>query len=69
MVVVGTADVINGDRQLVLGPGESTFIPQRARHRLSNPGDSDLVLIEIQCGRTLVEEDIVRLDDAYGRVD
>ncbi|MDZ4162013.1 MAG: hypothetical protein U1D28_09020, partial [Burkholderiales bacterium] len=45
----------------------STYIPVGVRHRLSNPGKTDLELIEVQSGNYLGEDDIVRLEDTYGR--
>ncbi|TQV61509.1 MAG: mannose-1-phosphate guanylyltransferase/mannose-6-phosphate isomerase, partial [Halothiobacillaceae bacterium] len=47
---------------------ESTFIPAGHVHRLENPGVIDLVMIEVQSGDYLGEDDIVRLEDSYGRV-
>ncbi|MEL0242724.1 MAG: mannose-6-phosphate isomerase, partial [Pelagibacteraceae bacterium] len=49
--------------------GDTFFIPLEAKHRLSNPGDSDLTIIEVQQGGYLGEDDIVRLEDNYGRAD
>jgi mannose-1-phosphate guanylyltransferase len=69
IVVRGCADVINGAQTISLQPNESTYIPAGHRHRLVNPGVVDLVLIEVQCGDYLGEDDIVRFDDAYGRVE
>ncbi len=69
VVVQGTAKVeIDGEEKLVF-PNESVYIPGGARHRLSNPGKVDLHLIEVQSGDYLGEDDIVRFDDNYGRVD
>lgn len=68
IVVSGRATVINGDIECVLNPGESTFIPAGNQHRLSNGEKSELVIVEVQCGEYLGEDDIVRLDDVYGRV-
>jgi mannose-1-phosphate guanylyltransferase/mannose-1-phosphate guanylyltransferase/mannose-6-phosphate isomerase len=68
VVVAGTALATCGDRQVTLQPGETTYIPQGARHRLENPGQTPLVLIEVQSGAHLSEEDIVRFEDIYGRV-
>jgi len=68
VVVEGVARVTCGDRQFLLQPNESTFIPQGAQHRLENPGTSPLRLIEVQSGQYLGEDDIVRLEDTYGRV-
>lgn len=68
IVVAGTALAeCNGVEKLVY-PNESIFIPQGAKHRLSNPGKTDLQLIEVQSGDYLSEDDIVRFDDIYGRV-
>jgi mannose-1-phosphate guanylyltransferase/mannose-6-phosphate isomerase len=67
VVVQGTALVTKGDEQILLGENESTFIPLGVTHRLENPGEIDLTLIEVQSGSYLGEDDIVRFDDAYGR--
>jgi mannose-1-phosphate guanylyltransferase len=68
IVVSGTAQVVNGEREFSVNTNESTFIPPRNRHRLSNPHSVDLVIIEVQSGPYLGEDDIVRFDDQYGRV-
>jgi mannose-1-phosphate guanylyltransferase len=68
IVVSGTAHVVNGDRELTVNTNESTFIPPRNKHRLANPHNTDLVIIEVQSGPYLGEDDIVRFDDVYGRV-
>jgi len=68
VVVSGTAQVVNGDRDLTLQTNESTYIPAKNKHRLANPGDTQLVMIEVQSGDYLGEDDIVRFDDIYGRV-
>ena len=68
IVVSGRAEVVNGDQVCFLQAGESTFIPAGNRHRLSNPGGTVLVIVEVQCGDYLGEDDIVRLEDVYGRV-
>ncbi|WP_420963224.1 mannose-1-phosphate guanylyltransferase/mannose-6-phosphate isomerase [Brucella sp. IR073] len=67
VVVSGTAKVVNGDRELILGTNESTYIPCGTKHRLENPGIMRLVMIEVQSGEYLGEDDIVRFDDVYGR--
>jgi len=59
--------ITNGDREVLLNSNESTYIPAGHRHRLSNPGIIDLVMIEVQSGEYLGEDDIVRFDDIYGR--
>ncbi len=68
IVVKGTAEVTNGDRVMLLSENESTFIPIGHAHRLANPGKLPLEIIEVQSGSYLGEDDIVRLDDTYGRV-
>lgn len=67
IVVSGTARIINGDNEILLKTNESTFIPCGEKHRLENPGKVPLVLIEVQSGEYLGEDDIVRFDDVYGR--
>ncbi|MFA7503793.1 MAG: mannose-1-phosphate guanylyltransferase/mannose-6-phosphate isomerase [Burkholderiaceae bacterium] len=67
VVVSGTAVVTCGEQKSLLSANESTYIPIGSRHRLENPGKVDLVMIEVQCGEYLGEDDIVRFDDRYGR--
>jgi mannose-1-phosphate guanylyltransferase len=67
IVVSGMATVVNGDKEFMLNTNESTFIRAGHQHRLSNPGVIDLVLIEVQSGDYVGEDDIVRLEDIYGR--
>lgn len=67
IVVNGTARVVNEEQELFLAANQSTYIPAGNKHRLENPGDEILNLIEIQCGSYLGEDDIVRFDDLYGR--
>lgn len=67
VVVKGIAEVTHGDRCFCLHENESTFVPVGHTHRLRNPGTEPLEIIEIQSGAYLGEDDIVRLDDAYGR--
>jgi mannose-1-phosphate guanylyltransferase len=67
IVVSGMAKVVNGSDELVVGTNESTYIPAGHKHRLENPGVIDLVMIEVQSGEYLGEDDIVRFQDAYGR--
>jgi mannose-1-phosphate guanylyltransferase/mannose-6-phosphate isomerase len=67
VVVSGTAKVVNGEQELLVRTNESTFIRAGHRHRLENPGRLDLVMIEVQSGSYLGEDDIVRFDDRYGR--
>jgi mannose-1-phosphate guanylyltransferase len=68
VVVTGTASVVNGERTMTIAANESTFIPAGHRHRLSNDTAAPLVIIEVQTGEYVGEDDIVRLDDQYGRV-
>lgn len=68
VVVSGTAEVVNGDQTIALQPNQSTYIPAGNKHRLKNTGDSELALIEVQCGSYLGEDDIVRFEDIYGRI-
>ena len=68
IVVSGTARVVNGDQEFLVRTNESTYIPAGHKHRLENPGVLDLVLIEVQSGEYLGEDDIVRFEDIYGRV-
>ncbi len=67
IVVSGAARVVNGGQEMMIGPNQSTYISAGCRHRLSNPGVIDLVMIEVQSGEYLGEDDIVRFDDIYGR--
>ncbi|MDR6635021.1 mannose-1-phosphate guanylyltransferase [Phyllobacterium sp. 1468] len=67
VVVSGTAKVVNGDQELILATNESTYIPCGHKHRLENPGIMRLVMIEVQSGDYLGEDDIVRFEDVYGR--
>lgn len=68
IVVQGMAKVVNGDTAQLINSNESTFIPAGHKHRLENPGVMDLVMIEVQSGEYLGEDDIVRFEDHYGRV-
>ena len=67
VVVSGMAQVTCGDRVFTLRENESTFIPLGAKHRLENVSSEPLHLIEVQSGRYLGEDDIVRFEDSYGR--
>lgn len=69
IVVSGMAVVVNDEQTLMLHTNESTFISAGHKHRLKNPGVIDLVMIEVQSGDYLGEDDIVRFEDNYGRVD
>jgi len=68
VIVRGSAQVTVGDEVSILQENQSTYIPAGTRHRLANPGKVPLELVEIQCGPYLGEDDIVRIDDQYGRV-
>ena len=68
VVVMGTAQVMRGDEVFELRANESTFIPRGTQHRIFNPGDAVLEFIEVQYGEILDENDIVRLEDSYGRI-
>ena len=67
IVVKGTAEITNGDKVLNLTENQSTYIPLGEVHRLANPGSIALEIIEVQSGGYLGEDDIVRLEDSYGR--
>lgn len=68
IVVSGTAQITNGDKEYLLTENQSTYIPLGVVHSLANPGKVPLELIEIQSGSYLGEDDIVRFEDRYGRV-
>lgn len=67
VVVRGTAKIVNGEDEMILTTNQSTYIPCGNKHRLENPGVMRLVLIEVQSGDYLGEDDIVRFEDIYGR--
>ena len=67
VVVKGAATVTRGDEVFELKQNESTYMSKGMTHRVKNAGTETLVLIEVQTGDTISEEDIVRLDDSYGR--
>ncbi len=67
IVVKGTAEITIGDKTLLLTENQSTYIPLGEVHRLANPGTIPLEIIEVQSGSYLGEDDIVRLEDTYGR--
>ncbi len=68
VVLSGTAKVILENKDFILSPGHSVDIPLKAIHSLQNPYKDDLEIIEVQKGNPLIEEDIVRYEDMYGRV-
>jgi mannose-1-phosphate guanylyltransferase/mannose-6-phosphate isomerase len=67
VVIAGMARVVNGEREIFVRTDESTYIPAGTAHRLANPGKIDCVMIEVQTGDYVGEDDIVRLEDNYGR--
>jgi mannose-1-phosphate guanylyltransferase/mannose-6-phosphate isomerase len=67
IVVAGTARVTRGEEQFLLEENQSTYIPVGVKHRIENPGMIALEIIEVQSGSYLGEDDIVRLEDRYGR--
>ena len=69
IVVSGMARVVNGQQELFVNTNESTYIPAGHKHRLENPGLLTLVMIEVQSGEYLGEDDIVRFEDVYGRTE
>jgi mannose-6-phosphate isomerase-like protein (cupin superfamily) len=69
IVVSGTAQVTVGDEVRLLSENESIYISLGKEHRIKNPGTIPLVFIEVQSGAYLGEDDIVRLQDDYGRAE
>ena len=67
IIVSGTALVEVEKEKNLLTKNQSTYIPLGSKHRLSNPGDKPLILIEVQSGNYLGEDDIIRYEDNYGR--
>jgi mannose-6-phosphate isomerase len=67
IVVSGTAKVTCGDNEEILFANQSTYVPQCTSHRLENPGVIPLILIEVQNGEYLGEDDIIRFQDDYSR--
>ena len=68
IVVKGTAEITCGDKTILLTENQSTYIPLGEVHRLANPGNIPLEIIEVQSGSYLSEDDIVRIEDSYGRL-
>ena len=66
-MVAGTAEVTRGTETFFMSENQSTYISIGELHRLKNPGKVFLEMIEVQSGGYLVEEDIVILEDTYGR--
>jgi mannose-6-phosphate isomerase len=69
VIVAGRAVVTLDGKDVRLSPGQSIDVPQGALHRITNPGSDILTFIEIQHGTYFGEDDIIRLDDDYGRVE
>lgn len=69
IVVSGTARVVCGEAELLLSSNQSTYVPACTNHRLENPGVIPLVLIEVQNGEYLGEDDIIRFQDDYARAE
>ena len=67
IIVSGTAQVEINDKSFELSQNESTFIPLGSKHRLSNNSNIPLIIIEVQSGTYLGEDDIIRFKDNYGR--
>jgi mannose-1-phosphate guanylyltransferase/mannose-6-phosphate isomerase len=67
VVVAGTARVTVDEAIVTLAPNQSVHVPLGARHRMENPGEVPMRLIEVQCGDYLGEDDIIRYEDVYGR--
>ena len=68
IVVVGTAQVtIGGEFKKLVSANESVYVPLGAVHRLENPGETPVVIIEVQTGDYLGEDDIIRYEDRYAR--
>lgn len=68
VVVSGNARVTIGEEQFTLLENESTYVPVGVRHRLENPEDVPLEIVEVQSGDYLGEDDIVRFEDRYDRI-
>lgn len=67
-VISGTGKCTLGEKTVIFRENESTYIPIGVKHRLENPGKIPLSIIEVQNGKYLGEDDIVRFDDVYGRI-
>jgi len=68
IVIAGTALVECGGKQKTVQANQSVFIPMQEKHRLTNIGDCELQIIEVQTGQILSEDDIIRFEDIYGRI-
>jgi len=69
IIVSGMAEITCDDKTFLCAENNSTFIPQGSVHRIVNPGKLPMEMIEVQTGSYLGEDDIVRLEDNYGRVE
>ncbi len=67
VIIKGVAEITNGDKVFILAENQSTYIPIGKIHRLRNPSDDILEIIEVQSGSYLGEDDILRVEDTYGR--
>lgn len=67
VVVAGTPTITNGTEIKIYKAGDAVYIPKEAAHRMENSSDMPAVIIEVQIGTYLGEDDIVRLEDVYGR--
>ena len=65
VAVSGTAKIIRGDKIIILHANESVYIPRGVKHRLENPIDTPLKIVEVQTGEYLEEDDIERFEDDY----
>ena len=68
VVLSGRATGRIGDEVFEMGPGDDARVPVGVKHRLANPGDTQLKILESQLGDYLAEDDIVRFEDHYGRI-
>ena len=68
IVVKGTAKVTIGNKVMHIHENESVYVPKSTPHRLENPGEIPLEVIDVQNGEYVGEDDIIRLDDEYGRI-
>ena len=66
-MIEGTATIKKNEKVFSISKNESTYIKSGDKHKLMNKGNNDLVIIEVQTGKKLTEEDIIRYDDIYGR--
>ena len=67
IVVSGTANVTIGDNMMIVSENESTYIPIKKKHKISNQTTKTLKIVEVQCGSYVGEDDIIRYEDVYGR--